>query len=283
MCPLRKRPLYNFVMTSYNLPAMLETLKGFIKPGSDEEKIIDKIDFNRLPVHIAVIMDGNGRWAQMRNLPRMEGHRAGSKSVQEAVETAARVGIKYLTLFAFSNENWKRPKREVNTLWKVLEDFLKKHDKDLQENQLKLKVIGRKERIPPSVVKELGRVEELTENYDRMTVVLALNYGGRTEIVDACRSILNEKNISPEELDEGKFSRYLYTGGIPDPDLLIRTSGEMRVSNFLLWQIAYSEIWITDVYWPDFNRLHMLRAILDYQKRERRFGGLESSKRERNL
>ncbi len=271
----------NFLMTPYNFSAMLESLKGYISPGSEEEKVVEKIDFNRLPLHIAIIMDGNGRWAKMRNLPRIEGHRAGTKSVQEAVETAARAGIKYLTLFAFSNENWKRPPREVRTLWRLLEDYLKKQDKDFQENRLRLKVIGRKERIPPSVRKELERVEEITRDFDRMTVILALNYGGRSEIVDACQNILRSENISPEKLDEKSFTHFLYTGEIPDPDLLIRTSGEMRISNFLLWQIAYSEIWITDVLWPDFRRIHMLQAILEYQKRERRFGGLENSRRER--
>lgn len=253
---------------------MLKKLDGFIKPGSEEEALVLQLDLSKMPRHVAVIMDGNGRWAQEKNLPRMEGHRAGAKSVQEVVEACARLGIKYLTLFAFSKENWKRPRREVATLWRLLEDYLKKEDKVLVKNKFRLIVIGQREDIPPSVKKELDRVEKLTERFHTMTIVLALNYGGRAEIVDGIKKILREKDISAEELDEDIFSRYLYTSGIPDPDLLIRTSGELRVSNFLLWQIAYSEIWITKEYWPDFRRKHFLQALVAYQKRERRFGDI---------
>lgn len=253
---------------------MLKKLDGFIKPGSEEEALVLQLDLSKMPRHVAVIMDGNGRWAQEKNLPRMEGHRAGTKSVQEVVEACARLGIKYLTLFAFSKENWKRPRREVATLWRLLEDYLKKEDKVLVKNKFRLIVIGQREDIPPSVKKELDRVEKLTERFHTMTIVLALNYGGRAEIVDGIKKILREKDISAEELDEDIFSRYLYTSGIPDPDLLIRTSGELRVSNFLLWQIAYSEIWITKEYWPDFRRKHFLQALVAYQKRERRFGDI---------
>jgi undecaprenyl diphosphate synthase len=255
---------------------MNERLKGFIKPGSEEEKLAIQIDFSRLPRHIAVIMDGNGRWAKKRNLPRIEGHRAGAKSVGEIVESCARLGIKYLTLYAFSKENWKRPKKEVATLWRLLEDYLKKEDKKLIENKFRLKVIGQIDDIPARVRRELGRVEKMTENNDRLTIVLALNYGGRTEIVDGVKKILEDKEIDIDTLNEEQFSRYLYTANVPDPDLVIRTSGELRISNFLLWQIAYSEIWITEEYWPDFRRKHMLQALLDYQKRERRYGDIHA-------
>lgn len=258
---------------SYNW-CMRKSLEGFIEPGSEEERMAGEIDFSRLPQHVAVIMDGNGRWAKQRKLPRIEGHRAGAQSVREAVETCARLGIKYLSLYAFSKENWKRPRREVATLWKLLEDYLRKEDKVLVENNFRLKVIGKKEDIPASVVKELERVEELTRENQEMTIILALNYGGRTEIVDAVKKIIKENALDADKLDENRFSQYLYTAHLPDPDLLIRTSGEFRVSNFLLYQIAYSEIWITPVFWPDFSKRHILQAVVDYQKRERRFGDI---------
>jgi len=207
-------------------------------------------------------------------LPRIEGHRAGAKSVQETVESCARLGIRFLTLYAFSKENWKRPKREVSRLWKLLEDYLRKEDKKLLKNKIRLRVIGQMEDIPASVRRELERVENLTKKMDGLTIILALNYSGRSEIIDAVRRICRNGDVDPARLDEQTFSRYLYTASIPDPDLLIRTSGELRVSNFLLWQIAYSEIWITPVFWPDFRRKHVLQALVDYQKRERRFGAV---------
>jgi undecaprenyl diphosphate synthase len=254
---------------------MNANLEGFIEPGSEEELLVKQIDFSRLPRHIAVIMDGNGRWAEKRSLPRIEGHRAGADSVREVIETSARLGIEFLTLYAFSKENWKRPKHEVSTLWRLLKDYLLKQDKVLVKNNLRLKVIGQREKIPASVRKELDRVEELTKKNSGLTVILALSYGGRDEIVEAIKRLSKEK-VDMESLDEGKFSRYLDTAGIPDPDLLIRTSGELRVSNFLLWQIAYSEIWITTDLWPDFRKKHLLQALVDYQKRERRFGDIYS-------
>lgn len=253
---------------------MLKSLEGFIKPGSEEERLIQQIDFSRLPRHVAVIMDGNGRWARKRKRPRMEGHRAGAKSVREVVETCARLGIRFLTLYAFSKENWKRPKKEIDMLWKLLKDYLKSEDKVLVEKRFRLKVIGQMDGIPDDVRQELQRVEKLTEDHENLTIVLALNYGGRDEIVDAVKNILKEKDLDVGSLDERTFSRFLYTNDIPDPDLLIRTSGELRVSNFLLWQIAYSEIWITKVLWPDFRKKQLLQALVDYQKRERRFGGI---------
>ncbi|MBD3413851.1 MAG: isoprenyl transferase [Candidatus Aminicenantes bacterium] len=254
---------------------MKDALKEFIKPGSKEEALVNKIDFSRLPQHVAVIMDGNGRWAKKRNKPRVEGHKAGSKAVQEVVETCSRMGIKYLTLYAFSKENWKRPKKEVRTLWELLFNYLRKESNVLMENKFRLNVIGDIEQIPKKARKELTKVIHQTREYDRFTINLALNYSGRSEIVDAVKKIMDEERIHKNNVDEDLFSRYLYTSGIPDPDLLIRTSGELRISNFLLWQIAYSEIWVTPVFWPDFSREHMLEAIVDYQERERRFGDIK--------
>jgi undecaprenyl diphosphate synthase len=253
---------------------MFKGLEGTIAPGSEEERLVAELDMARLPAHIAVIMDGNGRWAKERGLPRVEGHRAGIESVREAVETAARTGIRVLSLYAFSIENWKRPKREVSTLFRVLEQYLKKEDKVLVRNDLRLKVLGRRDGLPASLLKELDRVEALTAGHGRMVIGLALNYGARTEIVDAVRAIVGEGRKSPNDIDEDTIARHLYTAGLPDPDLLIRTSGESRISNFLLWQIAYAEIWITPTLWPDFRKRHFFQALLDYQKRERRFGDI---------
>ena len=253
---------------------MLKDLEGYVEPGSEEEEIIKKIDFSRIPQHVAVIMDGNGRWAKKRKLPRVEGHREGEKSVKEIVEASARLGIKYLTLYAFSKENWKRPRSEVTTLWRLLEEYLKREYKVLLENNLRLRVIGQTDLIPARVMKELNRVIHLTEKNTRMTILLALNYGGRAEIIDAVKKLVKTGVGDIDSLDEEEFSKYLYTSGAPDPDLLIRTSGELRVSNFLLWQIAYSEIWITSELWPDFRKKHLFQAVYDYQKRERRFGDI---------
>ncbi len=257
--------------------AMIESLKEVIKPGSEEEDLVRRIDFDRLPRHVAVIMDGNGRWAKKRNLPRVEGHRAGSRSVREVVETSARLGIQYLTLYAFSKENWRRPRAEVRALWKLLEDYLKREDKTLVKNRIRLRVIGQIEALPASAQRELDRVMELTKDNDRLTVIGALNYGGRAEIVEAVKKLASQNDLDIADLDEDMFSKYLNTAGIPDPDLLIRTSGELRISNFLLWQIAYTEIWITPLFWPDFKRKDLLQAIVDYQMRERRFGDIQAS------
>ncbi|MBN2245905.1 MAG: isoprenyl transferase [Candidatus Aminicenantes bacterium] len=253
---------------------MQNDLDGYIEPGSVEEELVNKIDFSRIPKHVAVIMDGNGRWAKQRKLPRVEGHKEGERSVKEIVEASARLGIKYLTLYAFSKENWKRPRSEVATLWRLLEDYLKREFKVLLENNLCLRVIGQTERIPKRVMNELNRVMDLTQDNKRMTIFLALNYGGRAEIIDAIKKLIKERKKSIDSLNEKEFSKYLYTGEAPDPDLLIRTSGELRVSNFLLWQIAYSEIWITSELWPDFRKKHLFQAVCDYQKRERRFGDI---------
>jgi undecaprenyl diphosphate synthase len=257
---------------------MLKSLEGFIAPGSDEERLVNALDFSRIPAHIAVIMDGNGRWAKQRNLPRIEGHRAGAKSVREIIEICARLGVKYLTLYAFSRENWKRPKREVGTLWRLLVQYLKKEDRLLIENSFRLRLIGQREGLPDDVLRELDRVMTMTRDNAGLQICLALNYGGRAEIVDAAKKLLGEKGLVPSALDEETFAKYLYTADIPDPDLLIRTSGEFRVSNFLLWQIAYAEIWITPDFWPDFRKRHLLTALVDYQARERRFGDIYPQK-----
>lgn len=270
--PLVSRP-FGVIMSG-----MLEKLKDFLQPGSPEEKLAAELDPDRMPRHVAVIMDGNGRWARERNLPRIEGHRAGSRTVREVVEACARLGIEVLTLFAFSRENWKRPKKEVATLWRLLEQFLKKEYQTLLENNIRLTTIGSLEEIPPGARRELRRVMGLTSAHTGLRVVLALNYGGRMEIVEAARRWALQGSVRPDDLDEESFARHLDTAGLPDPDLLIRTSGESRVSNFLLWQIAYSEIWITRVFWPEFRKLHLLEALVEFQKRERRFGALGPSR-----
>jgi undecaprenyl diphosphate synthase len=255
---------------------MWKSLEGFVKPGSEEEALVRQMDLTRLPGHVAVIMDGNGRWARKKGLPRIEGHRAGSKAVREIIEASARVGLKVLTLYTFSKENWKRPRPEVARLWQLLREYLKKEAQSLMEHGLRLRTIGQTAGIPGPTLKEIERVVEMTRSNNHMDLVLALNYGARSEIVDAVRKVLQSGLARPEDLSEDKFAGYLYTAGIPDPDLLIRTSGELRVSNFLLWQIAYTEIWITPVFWPDFRMKHLFQAIVDYQKRDRRFGDIQS-------
>jgi undecaprenyl diphosphate synthase len=251
----------------------LEEVLASVKPGSAEEALARLVNFDRLPAHIAVIMDGNGRWAAQRHLPRVEGHRAGIDSVRDIVEGSARLGIKVLTLYAFSVENWKRPPAEVSTLMLLLKRYLRSELNTLLRNNIKFKVVGRMEDLAPDVQRELRDAEERTANNAGMQFNIALNYGGRAEIVDAARRALTA-GINPADLDERRFSEFLYTAGQPDPDLLIRTSGEMRVSNFLLWQIAYAEIWVTDTLWPDFRHQHLLEAIVAYQKRDRRYGGI---------
>jgi undecaprenyl diphosphate synthase len=251
----------------------LQDILTVVPAGSPEEALARQVNFDRLPVHIAVIMDGNGRWAAQRHLPRVEGHRAGIESVRDVVEGSARVGIKVLTLYAFSVENWKRPVTEVSTLMTLLKRYLRLELNTLLRNDIRFRVIGRDEELAPDIRRELKMAEEKTAESRGMLFNIALNYGGRAEIVEAARRAI-AAGIRPEELDEQRFGDFLYTAGQPDPDLLIRTSGEMRVSNFLLWQIAYSEIWVTDTLWPDFRKRDLLEAILAYQKRDRRYGGI---------
>ncbi len=255
---------------------MEKHLEEFFPPGTEENTLLTRLDQARLPRHVAVIMDGNGRWANQRGLSRVEGHKAGAASVRETVEAAARLGLECLTLFAFSSENWKRPRTEVGGLWRLLRQHLGRDLNLLTDNDLRLRVIGRREGIPVPALRELEKVERLTGDNRRMTVVFALNYGGRADIVDAARRIMTEGRIPPDSLDEEAFAARLSTAGLPDPDLLVRTSGEMRISNFLLWQIAYAEIHVTPVLWPDFRKRHFLEALLDYQGRERRFGDVRA-------
>ena len=252
----------------------LEEVLAWVPAGSAEEALVRRVDFTRLPAHVAVIMDGNGRWAAQRHLPRVEGHRAGIDAVRHAVELSARLGIRVLTLYAFSVENWKRPPSEVSVLMSLLKRYLRLELQTLMTNNIRFHVIGHQAELPPDVREELEVGQRRTIANTGMLFNIALNYGGRAEIVTAVRRAL-ASGIEPSDLDEDRFSALLYTAGQPDPDLLIRTSGEMRVSNFLLWQIAYSEIWVTDTLWPDFRARHLLDAILAYQKRERRYGGIK--------
>jgi undecaprenyl diphosphate synthase len=251
-------------------------LSQLAEPGSPEELLVRRLDMDRLPRHVAIIMDGNGRWAKARNLPRVEGHRAGVASVRDTVETAARLHLEALTLYAFSVENWKRPRFEIWTLMNLLKEYVRKERESLVENDIRFNVLGRWEELDPSVVREIRQTLEATRHCQGLSFNIALNYSGRCEIVDACRRIVADWAAGKRaDIDEETLGRYLYTSGQPDPDLLIRTSGEMRVSNFLLWQIAYTEIWVTSTLWPDFRRRELYEAILDFQKRERRYGGVQ--------
>ena len=230
-----------------------------------------------LPTHVAIIMDGNGRWARERNLPRVEGHRNGAESVRTIVRVAGEIGIKYLTLYAFSVENWNRPKDEVDTLMKYLERYLRSETPELDRNNVHLEVIGQIYRLPDSVQKELKKSIATLSKNNGLTVVMALSYGARTEIVDAVRAIaakVEKGKLDPAEINETTISQHLYTRNIPDPDLLIRTSGEMRVSNFLLWQISYAELVVTATLWPDFRKAQFFEALEEYARRNRRFGAL---------
>jgi undecaprenyl diphosphate synthase len=260
---------------------LAELLEVIPPEAADELALVRAIDFKSLPRHVAIIMDGNGRWAKARHKRRIEGHRAGTASVREIVEAAARSGIGILTLYAFSVENWKRPTTEVSALMALLKHYLQAELATLIKSNVRMQVIGRMHELSADVRTGLESAMVATRSCNGLLLNVALNYGGRTEIVDAVRRLLTDAAIAgrrPETIDETTFGSYLYTAGQPDPDLLIRTSGEMRVSNFLLWQIAYAEIWVTETFWPDFKRYHFLQAIFDYQKRERRYGGIEAAR-----
>lgn len=245
------------------------------KPQLREAYLLAQIDLERLPRHIAIIMDGNGRWAKKRHLPRIAGHRAGMTAVREAVEACARLGVSYLTLYAFSVENWKRPRTEVELLMSLLREYLKREIVNLNKNNISLGVIGRISELPGPVRRDLARAVERTHQNSGMRLTLALNYGARAEIVDAVKELAERIAHNGQiHIDEKTISQHLYTRGLPDPDLLIRTSGELRLSNFLLWQAAYAEIWVTEMLWPDFKQQDLFQAVIDYQKRERRYGGL---------
>ncbi|HLV02072.1 MAG TPA: polyprenyl diphosphate synthase [Acidobacteriota bacterium] len=252
---------------------LVKNFEGTIEPGSLEAEMISQLDPDKLPGHVAIIMDGNGRWARQRGLARVQGHKAGIESVKATVEFSARLGIPCLTLYAFSAENWKRPASEVNTLWSLLREYLQKEMHTLQEHQIRFRAIGRLRELPDSVQESLYTAENLTRQNDRMFLTIALNYSGRLEIVDAVNRWLEERG---GEITEKDIEARLYTAGLPDPDLLVRSSGEMRISNFLLWQIAYSEIYVSEVLWPDFRGMDLIKALLDYQQRERRYGGILS-------
>ncbi len=254
-----------------------------LKPSDlDEERLLLDLDAERLPQHIAVIMDGNGRWAQRRHLPRVAGHRAGVQSARTVIETCARLGIPALTLYAFSMENWRRPKAEIDFLMRLLREYLRKEIPTIQRNNIRMMVIGRSDHLPDEVRADIDSAMEQTAGNTGMKLAVALNYGGRAELVDAFNRILDRvrnNGLANARVDEEMISQHLYTAGLPDPDLLIRTSGEMRVSNFLLWQIAYAEIYVTETLWPDFTRAQLYEALVDFQKRERRYGGLAESRR----
>ena len=248
-------------------------LAQLASPGSEDERLLLLLDPAKLPRHVAVIMDGNGRWARKRRLPRIAGHRAGIASVRELVETCARLTVPVLTVYAFSKENWKRPKAEVDFLMDLLREYMRKELDELRVNNIRVQVVGRAYELPGTVQDVLQEAVRATAANTGLVFNLALSYGGRAEIVDACKELLRE-GVSADELDEETFARRLYTGGQPDPDLVIRTGGEMRVSNFLLWQIAYAELVMTDALWPDFRKRDLFQALLEFQRRERRFGGV---------
>ncbi len=243
--------------------------------SKDSEILKIQIDPNKMPRHIAIIMDGNGRWAQKKRLSRVDGHRAGIKSVRDVIEASIEIHLEVLTLYAFSVQNWKRPRAEVNTLMKILVEYLDKELPEMMENDIRFISIGDLEALPKDVQKALKFTFQETKKNKGLILNLALNYGGQSEICHAVREIAKdvaEGKINIDMINEKLFSQYLYTSGLPDPDLLIRTSGEIRISNFLLWQLAYAEFWITQTLWPDFRRNEFFQAIIDFQKRERRFG-----------
>jgi undecaprenyl diphosphate synthase len=252
-----------------------------LTPGERDWRIATSLDPKRLPAHIAIIMDGNGRWARQRNYPRILGHKAGVDPVRTVVETCAQLGLEAVTLYAFSVENWKRPRHEIEALWRLLRIYLHRELPNLMRNDIQLVAIGRLESLPASVQDELQAVMDKTRRNRGMRLNLAINYGGRTELVDAINAMIEnarlEGNLDSLDVSEEAIGAHLYTAGLKDPDLLIRTSGEMRISNFLLWQIAYAELYVTETLWPDFTRTELLEAIFEYQSRDRRFGGLTHS------
>ncbi len=240
-------------------------------------KTEDTIDKQRIPRHIAMIMDGNGRWAQQRGLPRLAGHRAGTENIRAIVSECTNLGVHYLTLYAFSTENWSRPSPEVEGLMRILGDFIDRETRSLHEEGIHIHHLGSLQGISETLKRKVRYALDLTSNNDRMTLAIAFNYGGRTDIVHAVRTMLAQK-VDPATVDDKTFAQYLSTGGLPDPDLVIRTSGEWRLSNFLLWETAYSEYWTTPIFWPDFGPDHFRQAIRDYTRRERRFGGIPNQR-----
>ena len=257
---------------------MLSDFTGVIQKGTREEALLGAVAWDRLPRHVAIIMDGNGRWAAQRGQPRIAGHRAGVEAVRAAVDTGARLGLTALTLYAFSTENWKRPRYEVDALMRMLRRYIRIELDEIDRQNIKFQTIGRTGALAENVRKEITRATEQTARNKGMILTVALNYGGRAEIVDAARAAVRrllDESSRPDELTEERIAAELYTRNLPELDLLVRTSGELRISNFLLWQSAYSEIYVTETLWPDFRQVHLLEAVVDYQRRDRRFGGLK--------
>jgi len=257
---------------------VLSNFDEAVKKGTHESMLLASIDWDRLPRHVAIIMDGNGRWAAQRGQPRIAGHRAGVEAVRASVDTGARLGLGALTLYAFSTENWKRPRYEVDALMRMLRKYLRIELAEIDRQNIRFQTIGRTAALAPNVREEIARASSKTAKNTGMVLSVALNYGGRAEIVDACRAAVQEimrEGKSPDQLSEGDIEHCLYTSDLPELDLLVRTSGELRISNFLLWQSAYAEIHVTDTLWPDFRRIHLLEAVVEYQQRSRRFGGLK--------
>jgi undecaprenyl diphosphate synthase len=252
---------------------------------AEEAFLLEKLNLSQLPRHVAVIMDGNGRWAQRRHLPRIAGHRKGTETARSTIETCARLKVQALTLYAFSVENWRRPKTEIDFLMQLLREYLRQEMPLIQKNNIRMRFLGRGDELPEAVQHDTREAMGATAKNSGMELCVALNYGGRAEIVDAANSLLSERQAAgnQQKLTEADLEGHLYTAGLPEPDLLIRTSGEMRVSNFLLWQIAYAEIFVTETLWPDFNRARLLEAFVEFQKRDRRYGGIgESEESEAN-
>jgi undecaprenyl diphosphate synthase len=264
--------------TDKNDPNMFADFAGIVEKGTHEESLLAAIAWDRLPRHVAIIMDGNGRWAAQRGQPRIAGHRAGVEAVRAAVDTGARLGLQALTLYAFSTENWKRPRYEVDALMRMLRRYLRLELDEIDRQNIKFQTIGRTGALANNVRTEIARATERTSKNKGMILTVALNYGGRAEIVDACKAAVRrllDEGSRPDEITEERVAIELYTRNLPELDLLVRTSGELRISNFLLWQSAYSEIYVTETLWPDFRRVHLLEAVVDYQRRDRRFGGLK--------
>ena len=251
------------------------SLRAFFSSKRDAE-LLQELDTQRIPEHVAVIMDGNGRWARRRGLPRVAGHRAGIKAVREVISSAAELGIRYLTIFAFSSENWRRSTEEVSGLMELFAEVLDREAAALEAEGVRLRVLGRREGLPQKTRSAFERAEERTATQTRLTLLVALNYGGRAEIADAARALATEVaagTMDASDITDEALGARMYAPDVPDPDLVVRTSGEMRLSNFLLWEIAYAEFWVTQTLWPDFRRRDLLRAVVDFQRRVRRYGG----------
>lgn len=257
------------------MPDEAGSLHDFFTTSADRETLA-RFDVSAVPQHVAIIMDGNGRWAQKRGLPRIAGHRAGAQAIRESIAACIELGVRFLTIYSFSSENWRRSTDEVSGLMSLFIEVLERELDSLQEQHVRVLVIGREAGMPNATMEAFRRAERATRDNEALTLIVALNYGGRAEITDAVRSIAADVahgTLSPAEVDESTVSERLYTVGIPDPDLIVRTSGELRISNFLLWQLAYAELYATDILWPDFKRGDLLRAVVDFQRRTRRYGG----------